>query len=1263
MYLNGTKSCSLILGCLLSLSAMAKDATVTKGQGLQKPLSFIENKGQVVDEKNNPRYDVQYKLSAAGMNLYLGNGKLYYQFRKSEGTKPENMQITTYNVGVTLLGVNPKATVVAGDEQAYYENYYRSQNDAGFTAHSFNKVTYKNVYPNIDWVLYIKDNNVEYDFVVREGGDAGQIKLAYDGATHLSIDADGGIVAETPMGTVKERKPFAYETASHKEVASNFKVSKNIVSFETAAHHGALTIDPYLLWSTYFGGANEDVATAVKETTGGNTFVGGFTASAGLGNGAGIFQTTYGGGAYDAFVSEYGNTGLRTFTTYFGGTGIDEGTCLALDNTGANPNVYLAGYTNSTPPAPPTAGSLATTGAHQTTNAGGYDGFLIKFSNTGARTWCTFFGGTGNDYIYGVACDAGNNVYITGQTASATGVATAGTHQTALSGPTDAFVAKFSSLGILSWSTYYGGTAQEQGLAITCDASSNVIVGGQTNSVVNVATTGAFQTVLDGTQDGFMAQFTTAGVLNWGTYYGGEGIQQINGVACNPTTKSIAIVGVTNSLTNISSAKAYQPVYGGGTQDAFAAYFTTTGAEAWSTYFGGAATDYGQAVCFDLYNNIAIAGGSFSSNGIATAGEYQTAIAGDYDAYVAKFNTLGQNIWGTYFGGPFYDYANGIACDMTNDELTIAGYTASTSGIATAGTQQTVFGGGTYDAFIAKFKKDTLVAINQPYNDTLICAGSTYNVAYTVNSNFLVANTFKVQLSNAAGSFAAPVTIGTVTSNVSGVIACTIPAATPTGTGYRIRVVASAPAFTSPDDYFNIQILNRLPHTTASGSTPVCAGADIYLYDTVGWVVTSYHWIGPAGSGAGGTGFSATTQNAINTGFSGTGVTAADAGTYSIVTTHNGCPNDTATVAIVVNKSLPPTPADSATATACAGSNLYLFANPDTTAAVTYHWSGPNGFTSTLQNPVIISATAAATGKYFVVDTMQGCPSAIDSISIVVNSVTPVSVHITASPGDTVCTGTLVSFTATSTSGGVNPAYQWVTGTTPVVGAVTSTWATPSLTNGETVYCIMSSDIVCPSPINANSNVITMDMVDGPPLVNIGASPSAIVSWGSSIILTAYIYNAGGPTYQWSVDGVAVPGATLSTYVLTNVTQTETVSVRVTSDLSCAVPNYIVNSLTVGIPNTGVANVSSTMENIDLYPNPNNGSFIIKGTLGSTNIGAVNFVVYNLVGQMVYEDSITPQNNMLNKSFDLNNMPDGIYIMNITGDSGQSKIVRFTIQH
>ena len=1102
--------------------------------------------------------------------------------------------------------------------------------------------------------------------MVREGGDASQIKLAYEGATKLSVTKDGGISAETPMGIVNERKPYAYETGTHKEVASSFKLKNNVVSFETGNYSGSLTIDPYLLWSTYFGGVNEDVATSVKETSSGITFAGGYTASTTLGfGGPGIYKTVYNGGTYDAFLTEYTTTGTRTFTSYFGGTANDQGTCIALDNAGATPNIYLVGFTNSTPLAPPAPTALATNLAHQTTNAGGNDGFIIKFSNTGARLWCTFFGGTADDFIYGVACDAASNVYVTGQTSSTTGIASSATvYQSALSGSNDAFVAKFNAGGTLQWSTYFGGTAQEEGLALACDASSNVNVIGQTSSIVGIATPSGFQQVLNGTNDAFVAQFTTAGALNWGTYYGGEGLEQGNSLACNPTTSAIAITGNTSSLTGIAGYKASQPSYGGGLQDAFVAYFTSTGAETFSTYCGGASVDYGQGVCFDKFNNIAITGATFSSAGISTAGSLQPAIGGDYDAFVAKYSPVGQRIWGTYFGNLYYDNANAIACDLTNDELVIAGYTASTAGISTAGTAQPGYGGGTYDAFVTKFKPDTLVAINQPYNDTLVCAGSNFLVNYTTNFAFQPGNTFTLQLSSATGSFAAPTSVGIVTSSTSGSIPCIIPTGL-SGTGYRLRIVSSNPAFTSPDDFFDINIVAAFPPTAATGSTPICVGSTLYLYDASNYAITSYSWTGPAGSGLGGLGFTAVTQNPTNTGFSGTGVTTADAGTYSVVTTHNGCPPSTSTVDIVVNTALPPTPSDSGTTPGCVGSNVYLFANSDTSAAVTYNWSGPGGFTSTLQDPVLISVTSANAGVYTVTDTLAGCPSASNTFTVVVSPVNPVSVNITANPGDTICAGTMVTFTATTITGGISPSYQWMTGPgSPVVGAVSPTWASSTLINGEIVYCVMTSDIICPSPVNANSNILTMDVIDSPPLVNIAVSPGTYVAPGDNVSFTAYVYAGGtAPTYQWAVNGVDVPGATFSTFLLNDVTQRDTVTVTVTSNMTCAVPNFVTATAVIHPATVGVTNVASGLDNIDLFPNPNSGSFSIQGDMRNTDITGVTFQVYNLLGQLILADNATVQNTKLNKSFEINSIPDGVYLMNITGDEGQSKIIRFTVQH
>lgn len=107
-------------------------------------------------------------------------------------------------------------------------------------------------------------------------------------------------------------------------------------------------------------------------------------------------------------------------------------------------------------------------------------------------------------------------------------------------------------------------------------------------------------------------------------------------------------------------------------------------------------------------------------------------------------------------------------------------------------------------------------------NTTIYCDSVT--VAYTTYNPdiFQAGNVFTAQLSDATGSFASPVNIGSVTSVTSGSIPCFIPTSVPQGTGYRIRVVASNSHFTSPDNGTNIQIYqppNMHPSISQSGMT------------------------------------------------------------------------------------------------------------------------------------------------------------------------------------------------------------------------------------------------------------------------------------------------------------------------------------------------------------------------------------------------------------------------------------------------------------
>ncbi len=93
------------------------------------------------------------------------------------------------------------------------------------------------------------------------------------------------------------------------------------------------------------------------------------------------------------------------------------------------------------------------------------------------------------------------------------------------------------------------------------------------------------------------------------------------------------------------------------------------------------------------------------------------------------------------------------------------------------------------------------------------CAGGTLNVPYTRVGTFTAGNVFTAQLSDASGSFASPVSIGTLTSTNNGTIAATIPGGTSTGSGYRIRVVSSTPVVIGTTNISNLSIFNGVPGT------------------------------------------------------------------------------------------------------------------------------------------------------------------------------------------------------------------------------------------------------------------------------------------------------------------------------------------------------------------------------------------------------------------------------------------------------------------
>jgi len=241
----------------------------------------------------------------------------------------------------------------------------------------------------------------------------------------------------------------------------------------------------------------------------------------------------------------------------------------------------------------------------------------------------------------------------------------------------------------------------------------------------------------------------------------------------------------------------------------------------------------------------------------------------------------------------------------------------------------------------------------------------------------------------------------------------------------------------------------------------------------------------------------------------------------------------------------------------CFGSTLTLSAS----GGISYSWTGPNGFSSTLQNPSIPNVNPAfAMGPYIVTVTdANGCV-ATASTSVTINI--PPSVSITANPGNTICSSTNVTFTTLVSNAGANPSYQWRINEVPVPGATSSSFSSTTLANSQRVTVIVTADpAYCSS--TATSNIITMTVNPSViPTVAILESANNICA-GATVNFSSIVANGGStPTYQWQINEVNVVGATSSSFSSSTLANGNRVRLIIHSNATCASPSTA-NSNTV----------------------------------------------------------------------------------------------------
>jgi len=329
------------------------------------------------------------------------------------------------------------------------------------------------------------------------------------------------------------------------------------------------------VYSTYLGGSGHDSATSIAVDSVGNAYVTGFTFST-------DFPTVNplqpaNGGLYNAFVSEINPTGSAlVYSTYLGGSSQnagDEGTSIAVDSTG---NAYVTGVAFST--------DFPTMNPLQPNNRGLTNAFVTKFNPSGsALVYSTYLGGSGDDFGLGIAVDNAGNAYVTGG-ASSTNFPTMNPLQpTYGGGDSDAFVAKISPTGsALVYSTYLGGTKQDDGDAIAVDSAGNVHVGGTTASR-NFPTMNPLQPAYGGGQyDAFVAELNPEGsALVYATYLGGNSFDVSVSIAVD-STGNVYVTGQTFSGNFPTTPAAFQTKCNRGSHcgnygDAFVARLNTSG--------------------------------------------------------------------------------------------------------------------------------------------------------------------------------------------------------------------------------------------------------------------------------------------------------------------------------------------------------------------------------------------------------------------------------------------------------------------------------------------------------------------------------------------------------------------------------------------------------------------------------------------------------------------------------------------------------------
>ncbi|MBX2971127.1 MAG: gliding motility-associated C-terminal domain-containing protein [Cyclobacteriaceae bacterium] len=523
---------------------------LTVGWAQNPQLKFIENKNQWPEHIDFAARTPggRLMLSPGQFSLYLfdqqddhAHDHMDHQVNESDG-QAENM-MDAHHVRITFPGSNTASRPIPSVKAKEYYNFFLGNDQSKWAsrANAWHNIVYPDIYEGVDLRITSLQSNLKYDFIVKPDASTNSIQIQVDGADELRLE-NGNVFIGTSVGQLIEKKPFTYQVIDGVvcEVRSEYVLEDNVLRFYFPDGYDAcyeLVIDPLLIFSTYSGSTADNWGSTATPGERGTLYSSGITNHRDVAGTfpatSGAFQTGY-GGEYDVAILKYDSTGSQLlYASYLGGASNETPHSLVMDYNG---DLIVLGTTSSLD-FPTTLDAFRQTFAGGTSTGSlvienypnGSDIFVTRISPTGDKLKAsTFLGGSGNDGInpvagpltrnYGdemrgdVITDSLGYVYISSVTSSVDFPAISSFSTTYKGGSTDAILVKLNPmLEHIEWSSFLGGSGVDASHTLKIDSMKSVYIAGGTTSSNFPITDGAYQPILAGGADGWLARIAPNG--------------------------------------------------------------------------------------------------------------------------------------------------------------------------------------------------------------------------------------------------------------------------------------------------------------------------------------------------------------------------------------------------------------------------------------------------------------------------------------------------------------------------------------------------------------------------------------------------------------------------------------------------------------------------------------------------------------------------------------------------------------------------------